>query len=226
MAQGYIYKVENTHTGQCYIGQTIRSPDDRFAEHIRESKRGTVTELYDAMREYGIEAFDMKVVHAVDLDALNECEISTIEEYDAFTSGYNNTYGGGGAWGFRHSDATRAKISKSMMGMQTSEETRLKQSVSAQKRPPITEATRSKLAAARTGFVPTAATCAKLSAWHKGKVISTEHRAKISASLTGRKLSDHHRACLRAGWVKRKAREKAERQEKKSKEETNDSQRK
>lgn len=53
---GTIYKITNNINGKIYIGKTIRSPETRWNEHIRnalfEQDRYN-TPLYSAMRKYG-----------------------------------------------------------------------------------------------------------------------------------------------------------------------------
>ena len=36
---GYIYKITNLINGKCYIGQTSRTIEERFKQHLKDSKK-------------------------------------------------------------------------------------------------------------------------------------------------------------------------------------------
>ena len=58
MYEGYIYCITNTVNGKQYIGQTIRTIEQRFKDHINKSKCNKDNQyLYTAMNKYGIENF-------------------------------------------------------------------------------------------------------------------------------------------------------------------------
>ena len=56
---GYIYKITNRLNQKAYIGKTIYTVEERWQEHIRDSKRDRCKDrpLYRAMNKYGIENF-------------------------------------------------------------------------------------------------------------------------------------------------------------------------
>jgi hypothetical protein len=97
---GLIYKITNTVNGKCYVGQTIKSADRRWAEHKRfylgnhptqKSKR-----LYVAMREFGVENFTFEVLqdNIKTQQELDAAEIAWINQCDGYISGYNARLGG------------------------------------------------------------------------------------------------------------------------------------
>lgn len=56
-----IYKIENTITSSCYVGQTQASFRKRWNEHIKKYHSRTVP-LYQAFREYSLECFRFSIV--------------------------------------------------------------------------------------------------------------------------------------------------------------------
>lgn len=91
----YIYKLTNKINGKMYIGQTVRSMTERLAGHKRNYERNVHTKLYDAMRKYGWDKFDAKVIEVCSsLEALNARETYWIKYYNTVEDGYNMYYGG------------------------------------------------------------------------------------------------------------------------------------
>jgi hypothetical protein len=94
----YIYKITNRINNKSYIGKTRRGIEERFKEHIADSKRERCEKrpLYSAFRKYGVENFDIELVEEVDDNELSDREIYWIEYYDTYHNGYNATKGGDG----------------------------------------------------------------------------------------------------------------------------------
>ena len=94
---GYIYKITNTVNGKSYIGQTIHAPSLRIENHLSgKSKRCRL--LYNAIQEYGRDAFDHEILHDdVSPKKLSDLEKLAIRENDTLApNGYNLTEGGEG----------------------------------------------------------------------------------------------------------------------------------
>ena len=96
---GYIYKVINNINNKIYIGQTRRTIEIRWKEHIRDSfkpSRSYTSILHSAIRKYGEEAFSVENIETCDNKILNEREIYWINYYDSCNNGYNISHGGNG----------------------------------------------------------------------------------------------------------------------------------
>ncbi|WP_051299894.1 NUMOD3 domain-containing DNA-binding protein [Methylobacter luteus] len=181
---GILYKLTFPN-GKSYIGITKYSIEHRIKIHIRASRSGRKLAIYNAIRKYGEDSFEVQVLAIAHPDDLPRLEIEAIREHDTFgPNGYNLTAGGEGTLGrsFIVSEETKAKISKTTKG-------RIGR--------PISEETKQKLRNANLGKKASEATKKKISASligkQKGKIISEDTKAKISASLTGRKLTEEQK---------------------------------
>ena len=114
-----IYKITNKINGKCYVGQAV-DIRKRAQQHITACKRNVKSKLYDAVRKYGIEQFEITVLLIINLfgktqdeikKELNAQEIFYINLYESYEKGYNSTPGGdSGRLGFQHSKQTIQKI--------------------------------------------------------------------------------------------------------------------
>lgn len=105
MYEGYIYKIVNGVNGKIYIGQTRRTIEERWKEHLYfaiENNKATY-HLYSSFHKYGIDAFNIyQICMVVNQDKeelakiLNKLEIYYISFYNSTNSnnGYNMTIGG------------------------------------------------------------------------------------------------------------------------------------
>lgn len=96
---GYIYKITNDINKKVYIGQTIKTVNYRFKEHLRTAKnhyenKQTLTHFHKAIIKYGAEHFFVETIEECDDNLLDEREIYWINYYDSFLNGYNSTTGG------------------------------------------------------------------------------------------------------------------------------------
>lgn len=94
----YIYQITNKLNGKIYIGKTLRTIEERWKEHCKDYNK-TYNEkrpLYDAIRKYGIQNFEISLVEEVDEKEINEKEKYWIELLGSFKYGYNATKGGDG----------------------------------------------------------------------------------------------------------------------------------
>ena len=74
-----IYKYTNKLNGKIYIGQTVRTLEERLKEHIRKNK----TIIDKALNKYGVDNFEIEILHKCnDVNELNEKEIYYINLYN------------------------------------------------------------------------------------------------------------------------------------------------
>ncbi|QDB70506.1 putative homing endonuclease [Enterococcus phage Entf1] len=106
----YIYLITNNINGKQYVGQTTRTIEKRFSEHCRKTNYA----IGKAIAKYGKENFTVEELHHTDdFEKLQELEITEIESRNTFTpNGYNVVEGGCGTVGYKHTEETRAKMSK------------------------------------------------------------------------------------------------------------------
>lgn len=95
---GYIYLIENLINHKYYVGQTNRTVEERFNEHIRSKDE---CYLHRAIRKYGKDAFIVTTIEELFAknikelsNKLNEKEIYWINFYKTFENGYNMSLGG------------------------------------------------------------------------------------------------------------------------------------
>lgn len=105
-----IYKVTNKINGKVYIGQTVRSLDERMKEHVRHNQ----TVFDKAIQKYGVENFVVDHIDsATDIEELNQKEIHWIDVYNSMIpNGYNQCIGGGNTCGFHHREESKQKMSE------------------------------------------------------------------------------------------------------------------
>lgn len=112
-----IYKLTNKVNGKNYIGQTIKTLEERMIQHIRKikGKKPVSTYLHKAMKGYGVENFKAEILCECNTkEEMNEKEAYYITYFDTFfmnDKGYNMTYGGEGSIGYKPTDETKQKIS-------------------------------------------------------------------------------------------------------------------
>ncbi len=130
---GYIYKITNTKTNKCYIGQSIQ-PDinKRWRTHINLAKlnKGCPV-LKEAIKKYGINNFVFQIIIiCFDEDRL-KYEKEYIKKYNSLVpNGYNILEGGQerGFEGLHHTVETKEKISNAVKKRFSNTEERIKAS--------------------------------------------------------------------------------------------------
>lgn len=114
-----IYRVLNKRTGKSYVGQTVRTLEQRKAEHMRlaqkVSSQAYPTPLHRSIHEIGSGEFIWEVIEVcTSEDQLNTRERYYIKLINCITPyGYNQTDGGGGLTSTT-SEEIRFKIANSM----------------------------------------------------------------------------------------------------------------
>lgn len=96
--EGKIYIIQNDINNKVYIGQTIRTLQERFNEHIYDAinKDGNTNKFHSALINIGIQHFRIALLEVVDIRDIDIKEIEYIAKYNSFHDGYNSTLGGGG----------------------------------------------------------------------------------------------------------------------------------
>lgn len=124
-----IYVITNNLSGKQYVGQTIRSLEQRWQHHCWLSTSKTNMPIALAIQKYGKENFSISAVEWCNsLECLNEREIYWANLLNTFSpNGYNLKAGSGkGAM----TDETKRKISVANKGRKASAETKRKLSES------------------------------------------------------------------------------------------------
>ena len=88
-----IYKITNIKNNKVYIGQTIKTLEQRFNRHRQDAESGRLdTHFARAIRKYGIENFIPEIIEEVDSqENLNIRESFWIDKYNSCEEGYNKT---------------------------------------------------------------------------------------------------------------------------------------
>lgn len=182
MERGFIYCATCLPTGKLYFGQTKKTVEHRWREHINEAVREDY-KFHRAIRKYGEENFLVEVVIEImssnkeELKAkLDYIERRLIKRFDTRRNGYNSTDGGDGCYGLTITEETREKLRLSHLGK------------------PVLESTRKKIGKAHRGMKRSKETCERIRLSHLGeknplygKKHSEETRRKISESMKGKR---------------------------------------
>lgn len=100
---GFIYKISNSINNKIYIGQTRRTVEERWKEHIYNAykrKRGQNSCFHTAIRQFGSDAFIAEAIEQCEDKDLDEREVYWISYYSSNSpeNGYNSASGGYGGW--------------------------------------------------------------------------------------------------------------------------------
>lgn len=96
MQNKIIYKVVNIQTNEVYIGATVKSLEERKADHLQKASKKVGSYFQEAIGTYGPAAFKFEQIDtASSNDELASKEIRYISEYGALGNIYNCDKGGG-----------------------------------------------------------------------------------------------------------------------------------
>ena len=91
-----LYQITNSVNAKTYIGVTTGDLRTRLRGHRASARKGQSGALYNAMRKYGIDKFDIQLLRddASNIEELLHQEVEAIEKYGTLKSGYNSAPGG------------------------------------------------------------------------------------------------------------------------------------
>lgn len=91
-----IYKAQNTITGECYIGATTKSIEERKQDHLQKASTGSSLKFHYAISTTGTDNFKWEQLDtASNPNELAEKETKYIYDFKAQEEGYNGDCGGG-----------------------------------------------------------------------------------------------------------------------------------
>lgn len=133
-----VYRHTCRLSGKSYVGYTSRTMEFRWSRHVIESNSGSERHFCKAIRKYGSsdDVWSHETLEKMStLDGAKRAEILWIEFLGTHgTGGYNETLGGDGSNGCRHSEETIEKIRITASLHRHSQETLTKMSLSQKKR--------------------------------------------------------------------------------------------
>lgn len=187
-------------SGKVYIGQTVKTMEQRYAKHQADAGRGSLLPVHAAWRKHGAPSFEVIGTY-YDIDALNAAEIAAISSHDCLSPrGYNLSLGGMNG-GQKHPE-TRAKIGAAHTGRIQTDEARANVGNAVRRNWQNPEYREKVLAGVAASFTPErrASLAEHAKRIHTGKVVSDETREK----LRNRAISDEQRARMSAAAKARK----------------------
>lgn len=116
--KGIIYKATNKINGKSYIGQAFNFIQRRVLHKHLSLKKNSSFYFHRAIRKYGWDNFEWKILERCDRDDLNLSEQWYIRKFDTFNNnfGYNMTTGGEGQKDFKHSEKIKREYSRTRKG--------------------------------------------------------------------------------------------------------------
>lgn len=111
-----IYKITSLKE-RIYVGQS-EDIERRKREYSKLDNCDGQIKLYRSLKKYGWENHKFEIIHLCKEDELNDLEMYYIKLFDSFNTphGLNLTEGGGGMSGYKQSEETKQKKSKSLKG--------------------------------------------------------------------------------------------------------------
>ena len=91
-----VYCLTCKAAGKRYVGQTIKTLEQRWKEHLRDALSGKGWKLGDALRKHGAGSFTIKTIERCTLARRFKREAHHVKRLNTFYCGLNSTPGG---WG-------------------------------------------------------------------------------------------------------------------------------
>ena len=202
-----IYKITNLLNGKVYVGQTIRTLEERWKDHCVPSNKCLA--LARAIEKYGRENFIIEQVDSANsFEELNKKEGDWIVQMNSLSpNGYNLKTGGDQPRLCQESidksnqtkksrnirpwneglDKTDPRVAKYI---RYGKDTHAYGKIGYRKGKKASEETRKNISQAQTGRVLSEETKQKMSMAHKGKVFSQITRDRLSLAHLGKKFSE------------------------------------
>lgn len=111
MKKFYLYKLENSVNGKCYLGITS-NPKRRFREHM--NPKSSCKKLARAISKYGEACFSMEILCIGEEGYILDMERKAIVAFDSIDKGYNILAGHPNELGFTMPDSVRKRVSESL----------------------------------------------------------------------------------------------------------------
>jgi group I intron endonuclease len=107
-----IYYIKNTINDKYYVGQSrnIKRRWRREKLELNGDADAWNIHLQRAWKKYGQDNFEFSIIETCIPEQLDEREQFWIAFYNSYDDGYNQSLGGGGVSGWRHTDESRTKI--------------------------------------------------------------------------------------------------------------------
>lgn len=94
---GKVYIIRNRINDKVYVGQTTRTIQARFAEHMNPKNQSHGDKFHNAIFQHGAENFYIELLQDnIPEDLLDDAERYWIAEFNSFYNGYNTLPGGHG----------------------------------------------------------------------------------------------------------------------------------
>jgi group I intron endonuclease len=96
-----VYRITNKTNGKSYIGQSVRTVDQRWKAHLSSVRQGSKFRFHSAIRKYGVDDWKLEILFEHDdIDLCKKKEEELIKQFDLTNNknGYNAKPGGCGGW--------------------------------------------------------------------------------------------------------------------------------
>ena len=108
---GIIYGIYHRNSKRWYVGRTIQGITARRLKHLSDVKLGSDTTIHRAIRKYGEKSFDWVILEfGIEKSKISEKEIIWIKKKNSYKGGFNETTGGEGSEGYKHSEQIKEKL--------------------------------------------------------------------------------------------------------------------
>lgn len=111
-----VYCHTNCRNGKRYVGWCNTTIETRWEEHCKSARGGSMCLFHKAIRKYGEDVWEHEVIERLNtLKMAKRAEICWIAQrrtfaYDEGNLGYNETRGGDGILGYRHTEETKQRL--------------------------------------------------------------------------------------------------------------------